>query len=219
MLVVFDFDGTLADTYALFREAFNDAARELNVSPYRIEDEAHIRTLEATDVLRFHGVGPRVAAEFIGLLRKGMDARRDEARLFSGISDVLLHLIQEGQCLALLSSNSPSLIQTSLGELTMHFAIQRFDVPLREKANALRWVSGAKSSQVCFIGDEIRDASAATEADVPFGAVCWGYNSEAALRKAGAFEILHHPSDIEWFVRNLSTAPRQDRRSRNADAF
>jgi phosphoglycolate phosphatase len=212
MLVVFDFDGTLADTYALFRLAFNDAARELNVTPYRTEDEAHIRMLEAADVLRYHGVGSGVAAEFVGLLRKGMEARRDEARLFPGISDVLLHLVQEGQCLALLSSNSPSLIQTSMGQLTMHFPIQRFDVPLGEKASVLRKVSDAKSSQVCFIGDEIRDASAATEADVPFGAVCWGYNSESALRKAGAVEILHHPSDIERFVRNLSTAPRQNGR-------
>lgn len=47
---------------------------------------------------------------------------------------------------------------------------------------------GRGAPEAIYVGDEVRDAEAAREARVDFGAVGWGQHSPEALRAAGAVE-------------------------------
>ncbi len=211
MFIVFDFDGTIADTYPIFREAFNEAAARFDVSPYRVSDEGYIRTLEASEVLRFHGIEPDLMGVFVMLLREGMEKRKEQAKLFSGVSEIISDLLAEGHSLGILSSNSRSLAATSLGDLMDFFVHRQFDVSLRDKAGALATLRDSKASDgICSIGDEIRDLLAAEKTQVPFAAVSWGYNTIDALRSYGLKNVLNHPSDILKFV---ETCCEQQRRA------
>ena len=210
MFVVFDFDGTLADTYPLFRQSFDEVASQFDVSPYRVADEAYIRTLEASNVLRFHGIAPDLMGVFVMRLREGMEKRKEQARLFPGVSEILRRLVANGHSLGILSSNSYSLAVSSLGGLIDVFAHREFDVSLRDKAGALTKLRDSKASDgICSIGDEIRDLLAAETAQVPFAAVSWGYNTIASLCSYGLEKVLDQPSDIMKFV---ETCCEQQRR-------
>ncbi len=205
MLVAFDFDGTLADTYPIFRDAFDDAARKLGTTPYRRAEENYIRTLEAIDVLRFHDVGPDLMEQFIESLRQGMECRREKAQLFPNIREALNDLTQSGNNLALLSSNSLVLARASLDGLNDLFVSQRFDIPLQEKTAELRRMSCSSQavSGFCYIGDEFRDQIAARSAEVTFAAVSWGYNTPWLSRESSSCRLLHDPRDIAPYIRGL----------------
>ena len=56
--------------------------------------------------------------------------------------------------------------------------------------------SGFTSDESIFIGDEIRDARAAQQTGITFGAVSWGYGAMSALVKAGAQEFFFEPSEL-----------------------
>jgi phosphoglycolate phosphatase len=210
VLVTFDFDGTLGDTYPLFREAFDDAARVLGTTFYRREEEAHIRTLEAMDVLRFHGIPADSVTAFVDLVRRGMDARRRQAALFPGISELLEQLSKTEHSLGLISSNSKQLVEAALGRHFALFGYRLFNVSLKAKGAVLRQAGSSESSKpaLCYLGDEIRDAHAAQAAGIPFAGVLWGYNTEASLRQAGCATILRCPADIWSFVLDLQDKTR-----------
>jgi phosphoglycolate phosphatase len=49
--------------------------------------------------------------------------------------------------------------------------------------------AGVAPHEAIAIGDEVRDAHAARDADIAFGAVSWGYATVDALRGAGAARV------------------------------
>ena len=201
MFVVFDFDGTLADTYPIFRKAFDGAAQCFDVSPFRVAEVAYIRTLEASEVLRFHGVETDLMGAFVMRLREGMEKRKEEAKIFAGVPEIVNSLVSKGHALGIISSNSEALAVSSLGGLMDLFVHREFDVSVREKAGALSKLKNSKASEgICSIGDEIRDLIAAETAQVPFAAVSWGYNTISSLRSYGLKKVLYDPCDIVTFV-------------------
>jgi phosphoglycolate phosphatase len=204
LFVAFDFDGTIADTYAIFRQAFNDAAQAMGVQSYRVEDEPHIRSLEAVDVFRLHGIEPPAFAPFVQLLRNGMELRRAQAKMFDGIPEVLNTLLREGIHLGLISSNSRTLVASILGRHFSNFEFQVFDVSLADKVVALKETAlrYASAAVMCYVGDEIRDAKAAQAANIPFVSVTWGYNTGTSLRRAGCDMCIDKPGKLGEFLIN-----------------
>ncbi len=198
MFLVFDFDGTLADTRKPFREAFDDAASTMNTRPFRQQDEAYLRTLAASDVLREHGVRPEQFASFTGLLKKSMEARHSQISLFPGIADTLEQLGSLDRPLGLITSNSEFLVRSVLVARTQLFRYLRFDVSIADKGNVLTDAESSCSrfGPLHYIGDEIRDYRAAVEANVEFSAVTWGFNVEAALLKEGCRNFIRQPSEL-----------------------
>ena len=198
MFLVFDFDGTLADTRVPFREAFDEAAYTMGVQPYRKEDEAYLRTLEASDVLRAHGIAPDRFADFTGLLKQGMESRRSQIRLVAGMADALDVLGKLGLPLGLITSNSDALVRAVLAEQIGLFRYMKFDVSIKEKGAALTCAASECSpfGRLHYIGDEIRDLRAAVAAQVDFSAVTWGFNTEAALHEEGCKDFIRHPIEL-----------------------
>lgn len=198
MFLVFDFDGTLADTRIPFREAFHEAASTMNARPFRQQDEAYLQTLAASDVLREHGVRPEQFASFTGLLKKGMESRHSQISLFPGIADALEELGSLDKPIGLITSNSEFLVRSVLVKHIQLFRYLRFDVSMADKGNVLTEAESACSrfGRLHYVGDEIRDYRAAVDADVEFSAVSWGFNSEAALRKEGCCNFIRQPSEF-----------------------
>lgn len=198
MFLVFDFDGTLADTHTAFREAFDEAARMMRVQLFRMQDEDYLRTLEASDVLRAHGILPGQFADFTGLLKQGMESRRSHIRLVPGVDDALFALEKMKIPLGLITSNSESLVRSVLAEQSELFAYLRFDVSINAKAAVLASAASdhAHFGPLQYVGDEIRDFRAAVAANVAFSAVTWGYNTEDSLRKQGCEKFIRHPNEF-----------------------
>lgn len=186
-LAIFDFDGTLLDSFSWFVTALDEMAREFGFrSPPREELEA-LRGMPAREIVRRLEVPlwnmPRVANRMRSLMARDLD----ELRLFPGIRDALVGLENHGVGLAIVSSNSAANIQRVLGDLASSIAHYECGVSMFGKASRLKRVLrrlDVSPAEALYVGDELRDVDAARAAGMAFGAVSWGYTLPDALKAA-----------------------------------
>lgn len=185
-LIVFDFDGTLADSFSWFTGAVNHLADRYHfkrVDPSELEGLRgfHARTLLKHLQVPFWKV-PQIGA----YLRVLMNQQIQQIAPFAGVGHVLPLLVQQGATLGLVSSNSYENVQLVLGvENARLFAYRECGVSVFGKAAQLRKVlgkSGVAPAESIYIGDEIRDSEAALAVRMKFGAVAWGYTHLSALQ-------------------------------------
>lgn len=200
-LVIFDFDGTLADSFPFFVRVFNQLAEEhgfKKIDPLLIPTFRHYG---AKQMMRHVGLPawklPSVASSFIALMRQ--DAA--SISLFEKIDDLLLHLANAGITLAIVSSNSYDNVRDILGPENTKL-ISRFEcgMSIFGKPSRIRKVlagTAIPSSEAIYIGDQVTDMEAARAAAVAFGAVSWGYGAIESLRERSPSEEFHCVSDIK----------------------
>ena len=184
-LWIFDFDGTLADSFPFFLEIFDTLA---DTHHFRRLDRADVDMLRACDLpqlMRHLGL-PRwklvpVALQFRSLMAQHIAS----IRLFDGMREVLHELALRGARLAIVSSNSESNVRAVLSDDARLFTHFECGAALFGKRRRLRRVvqgSGVPDARVLCVGDEVRDILAAHAEGLDFGAVCWGYNRPEALQ-------------------------------------
>jgi phosphoglycolate phosphatase len=184
-LIIFDFDGTLADTLPLFLQLLDQAADKYGFKRMDRSRQQALRHLDARQMMALHGVPLWKVPAIAHFMRSSMARRLEEVGLFPGMDDVLRELKARGVTLTIVSSNSRSnvirILGPQLAALFSHFAC---GAALFGKLPKIRKVLDATAiprEQAILIGDEIRDARVAAEAGMDFGAVVWGYNHVDAL--------------------------------------
>lgn len=185
-LVVFDLDGTLADSFDTFRVCLDEAADVHGFRSLAGEDTQHIRRMSSRQLMEHLGVPlwkvPTLAVD----MRRRMFARIDAVRPFPGADATLRRLQEGGVQLALVTSNTRDAARAVLGADTL----ARFDhlhcgtslFGKRFKLRELLWTTRLKPEAVTCIGDEIRDADAARAVGMRFLGVAWGYTHPEALQ-------------------------------------
>lgn len=184
-LVIFDFDGTLADSLPWLSLAYADLAAQFGLN--RPDDAAAeaLRGMDTAAVLRALGVArwrlPAIAARL-----RAMAAEAPPPPLFPGIAALLPRLAGAGLRIGIASSNSEPQIRRTLGaELAGLVGCYAAEASLFGKAARFRRILRATrvpTAATIAIGDEPRDVAAAREAGVIAGAVAWGYATPASLR-------------------------------------
>jgi len=204
-LVIFDFDGTLADTFAWFSRAFNEAAV---AHGFRKLDETEVNGLRYCDtreIIERLRIPERKLPAMMRFLRERMVRDRGEIRLFSGVEAVLRQLAEKEVVLAVVSSNSRDNVEAILGpELTgliRYFSCGSSLFGKHTKLRAVRRRARVEPARTVCIGDEVRDLQAASRAGLAFGAVAWGYAHRDAFSAHEPNAIFTAPGDIgEWVV-------------------
>lgn len=185
-LIIFDFDGTLADSFPWFVRMVNRVADKYG---FRRIEEAEIdllRSYHARHLIRHLGI-PVWKMPFIARHMKRLMAQEiHQIPLFDGIPELLRHLSERGVTLAMVSSNSVENVRRVLGpEIAALFRYYECGGSLfgkKAKFEKVLRLSGVAAEDALCIGDEIRDLEAARRAKIAFGAVTWGYTTAEALR-------------------------------------
>jgi phosphoglycolate phosphatase len=199
-LAIFDFDGTLADSFPFFLSVFNTIA-----------DRHGFRRIDTgkAERLRHHGVRqvmdhvgmpawklPAVSRTFMALMQESAGS----ICLFDGVAEALRYLAAQGVLLTVVSSNSEHNVRTVLGaELAALVAQFECGMSVFGKASRIRAVlkrCGAAPHEAIYVGDQGTDAEASRKARVAFGAVHWGYATIEALRAAGCDDEFATPPDL-----------------------
>jgi len=199
-LAIFDFDGTLADSFPFFLSVFNTIADQHG---FKRIDTAHAGQFRHYSMRRMMAHVGLPAWKLPAVSRSFMAMMKDSAHaipLFDGVADALRHLAAQGVRLALVSSNSEHNVRQVLGpELAGLFVQFECGMSIFGKAGRIRAVvkdCGVAAREVIYVGDQGTDAQAARKAGVAFGAVHWGYASIEALREAGCREEFVVPADL-----------------------
>lgn len=185
-LVIFDLDGTLHDSFPWFQQVLNEVADRHRFRRVAADEVEMLRGKSSREIIRFLGIPtwkvPRVAAE----MRRLKTAHLPQIPLFPRVDALLPRLTAAGLRLALVTSDHEANARAALGSANARlFAHFSCGASLFGKAAKFRRVlraAGIAPAEAICVGDEVRDADAAREAGLAFGAVTWGYTSEAALR-------------------------------------
>ncbi|HEX8361977.1 MAG TPA: HAD hydrolase-like protein [Longimicrobium sp.] len=199
-LVIFDFDGTLADSFGWFVEVYNDAARKFGFRAMEEGELGELRGLSGRELMKHAGVSPWKLPSIVRHVRRLKTREGHRVALFPGVEEVLRRLSEAGVTLAVATSNSRANVVRALGPenaaLIRHWEC---DISLFGKKAGFRRVlrrSGIAPARALCVGDEIRDADAARAAGIPFGAVSWGYTTADALRASGPAEMFARVDEI-----------------------
>jgi phosphoglycolate phosphatase len=199
-LAIFDFDGTLADSFPFFLRVFNQLAEQHKFRPIDPDVATAFRHYHPRQMMRELGMPawklPLVAKSFIAL----MSQNRGSISLFEEIDDMLVHLANASVTLAIVSSNSAANVREILGPANTkrisHFECGMSIFGKRARIQKVLKKTGIPSSDAIYIGDQVTDREAAREAKVAFGAVSWGYGTIEALREHSPEEEFANVSDI-----------------------
>jgi phosphoglycolate phosphatase len=200
-LVIFDFDGTLADTFPWFASVLNSAADRFGFNRVAPEDEETLRGYEPQGVLSHLGL-PRWKLPLVARhMRKLMTEQLPSISLFDGAVELLASLSSRGVTLVLMTSNSEKNVRQLLGPrgaaCFQQFVCGTSMFGKARKIKKLLARTRFPAKRALLIGDEIRDCQAAHASGVAFGAVSWGYNTAAALRAHQPTEFFATMSDIQ----------------------
>jgi phosphoglycolate phosphatase len=196
--LIFDFDGTLADSFELVL----DIAYELTGLPLQSEKEvARLRHLPLIKAAREMKIPLRMAPRLLVVGRQMMLERIQEVHPFPGISEVLNELHTNGYHLLVISSNSEHNVRSFLrtNELESFFDGVYGSASVFNKSSTLKKVMKKNKLDAidCFyIGDEVRDVTAAAKVGMEPIAVAWGYQAREALAKYHPYALLDHPTDL-----------------------
>lgn len=199
-LVIFDFDGTLADSGDWFLSIADHLAERFKFQSVAADEVELLRGRSSSEVIRHLGI-PRWKLPAIGRYVHALLAQQtDRIALFDGIVPVLRQLAESGVRLALVTSNAERNARAILGPDNAAL-FERFEcgASLFGKAPRYRRVlrkTKIAPSDVLSIGDETRDVAAAKKVGVHSGAVLWGYANRQALTQLQPDFLFERPDDV-----------------------
>ena len=199
-LALFDFDGTLADSFPSFLAALNDAAVRYGFRPVDTEDLARLRGYGAWQVMEHLDIAMWQVPMITQFMRQRMASNLDAVALFPGIHEALEDLAARAVGIGIVSSNAEASVRHVLGpRLASIVDDYRCSVSVFGKRPRMRQALAAMRvppHDAIAVGDELRDLKAARAEGIPFGAVTWGFTSVPALLAAAPEHVFHHSEDI-----------------------
>ncbi len=208
-LVIFDLDGTLADSFPWFRRHVNGVADRFAFRRIADEDVESLRHADSREILTRLEVPTWKLPAIARHMRRLKAQHIQDIPLFDGAEAMLRTLSQAGFRLALVSSDSEANARQQLGELAALFSHFDCGASIFGKARKFRRVvkcAGLAPDAVIAIGDEVRDIEAARSVGIACGAVRWGFASAEALRARAPDLMFERMEDI---VRELGAARRE----------
>jgi phosphoglycolate phosphatase len=186
-LVIFDYDGTLADSGQWFADNINRFARKHRFREVSTGELEQLRALPTRDVIRALEVKwwrmPLIAAD----MRRAVGEPGGTPRLFEGVGALLRRTKTAGIRIGVVSSNSELNIRVGLGaELAALIDGFACGAGLFAKSAKLRRLARrmeVPDSAVLCVGDDSRDIEAAHAVGLKGAAVTWGYAREEAFTR------------------------------------
>ena len=207
--VIFDLDGTLANTMPDLQTAMNGMLTKLGY-----------KTRTRVELLGFINRGSREfvrrslpkevqGVEFI--LDSALQIYEDEYSrcyddktiAYTGINDLITNLKAKGIKLAVLSNKQDPfvkrIIEVLFGKDAFKIAMGQSTMPVKPNPTAPHYIAkhlGVKPNNCLFVGDSDVDMETAKNAGMTSVGVAWGYRPKESLQEAGANYLIDEPKEI-----------------------
>ncbi|EFI66807.1 HAD-IA family hydrolase [Lysinibacillus sp. HST-98] len=198
--IIFDFDGTLADSTAVFASAWNTLAQKYKFKGIELKEIDTLKKLSISERSKLFDFPmyklPMILPQFYKLYRQSLN----DVHLFEGMKEVLIEINKRGYKILIISSNSKENILEFLKMNGIHcvadvlcsnriFGKDKVMKKFLKEANV-------DSSDVVYIGDEQRDIVACKKAGVPIIWVEWGYDAKEVVQNEEPEYSVTTPQEI-----------------------
>jgi len=192
--IIFDFDGTVADTFqlnvGLIKEMRPDTSKK-EIELFRNNGVAVLQkelNLSLKEVLKL-----------LGLLAKKQMQIINKAKIFPGIKNIFDELRKRDIKIIILSSNTTENIEKWL----VHQKIKVDKIITNNNIFGKDKLLRKMGRQFVYVGDEVRDVKACKKAGVKMISLTWGFNTKEALKKAGADYLVDNRTELRKLLLTL----------------
>ncbi len=197
--LIFDFDGTLADTLPQARILFDNLKLR---APLTDDEIARWRGMTIINVLREVKIPIWKVPSLISTGRRDMKEIIKHVEMFDGIDAMLRDLKQRGHRLYVVSSNSVDNINDFMDryqatDLFDHIYGDASFFAKYKNIRSVMQVNGLEQNQSVYIGDETRDIEAARKVGIPCVSVTWGFNAKSILLEHKPNFIVDTPAELQ----------------------
>ncbi len=200
-IVIFDFDGTIADTKECVISITNRLAPEFGFAPLDEKEIAHFQNLTAKEVIKQSRVRWWQLPFLMRRVRQELKAEIKNISPIKGIETVLETLKQNNCQLGIITSNSEDNASQFLRQHGLlhcfNFIESSFHVFGKDKViKRCLTQKNVSPERVTYVGDETRDIEAAKKSGVRSVAVTWGFNTADALAKGEPDLLINDPREL-----------------------
>ena len=199
-VIIFDFDGTLADTIDILLSITNRLSAEFGFKSATKEQLAQLSNLNSWQILQYSGISIFKFPLLIRRLKAELHSEVPHIQLFPGIKEVLLELKKRGFQLGIITSNSRENVLGALEKNglqdTFTFIYSGSTFGKHKVINKWLRIENIHTEKVVYVGDEIRDIDAAKKTGIKVIAVGWGFNSPQALAAQNPNFLIERPQEL-----------------------
>ncbi len=198
--VIFDFDGTIADTWKVIIEILKENQTEWGLPKITKEVVEDFRGKGIPELIKKYNIILLKLPFVIPKAKKELSKKITMVRMFKGMKEALQSLKKKGFKLGILTTNSKENVAAFLN----HHNIAIFDfiqseISLFGKDKGLKKVlenNRLSAKETIYVGDEVRDIEACKEVGVKIIAVTWGFNTKEILKKNNPDYLIDSPKEI-----------------------
>ena len=198
--VMFDFDGTLADSSDIFMNAWNTYADQYDYDPVVKEDLILTRNLTIQQRAKQFRFPMHKLPVILPKIYRYFKENVTEVKLFDGIKEMLDTLSEKDYEITILSSNAKENIELLLKQEQIHSVSQVLtSSKLFGKDTVIKKFLKQKQlapEQLLYVGDEVRDIMACNKVNVPFLWVSWGLDGYEMIEKENPKYVVHTPKEL-----------------------
>lgn len=197
--IIFDFDGTIADSYLVTFRIYNRLAKKYKLKPIPHADIPILRTMKPFELLAYFKIPFHIIPFLLVEGRSLFKSYANDLQPIKGIPEILQQLSKKYQ-LGILTSNNKENVTSFL----KHHKLELFDFIHSEKNlfgkdKALIHLlekHKLKKEKTIYVGDEVRDIESCQKIQIPIISVSWGFNEEGILSKHHPSYLVHHPKEL-----------------------
>jgi phosphoglycolate phosphatase len=201
LLILFDFDGVLADTLHDLLQFGQEACDELGIQHTVVQaDVSELEVMSFATFGRACEVPEALVNDFVRLCLDKIAAKEFPPSIFVGLADVIRKLSAR-HVLGIVTTNSSQNVKAFLARHGLDDCfrvIHGVDTPGSkvEKISRSKEQFAAENEAVFMIGDAASDIKSAREAGVRSVAVSWGHQSLQRLGRENPDFVVHSPEEL-----------------------
>jgi len=199
-VMIFDFDGTIADTLPETVKIYNSLADRYGYRKIVNKDVERLRGKSPREILKWLNISLFTLPFLVKIAKREM--RKDVSKVGTtvNIKGIIMKLKKMGFRVGILTTNSKENVMIFLRNNNLEvfdFIYAGGSVFGKHKVikHALREIK-ARPEETIYIGDEVRDIDAAKRRGVTIISVTWGYNNATALRKRNPDYLVRTPAQL-----------------------
>ncbi len=205
--LLFDFDGTIADTLPAIIDSLMKTAKEFG---YNVEtgDILKLRKMTPLEIITHFKFPPWKLPKLISRIRQDLAKQLDKIKMIKGMDKAILDLKFKGYRMGILTSNLKETVEKFLikNKLLVFDQIV-YEPGIFRKSKSLKKIlhdRNLNTTDVVYFGDEVRDIDFCRESEIMIIAVTWGFNKKEVLVKNKPDFLAEKPSEIKKILKSLN---------------
>lgn len=202
---IFDFDGTIADTFTESIIAINRVAQDFGLEKITEDKIPEIRRMTGSELISASGISKYKLPYLLYKTKKILNKSLDSIKVCNNMESTLKVMRSKGCNLGIITSNSKKNVRQFLALNNIDF----FDFVISERnifgkgKIILKTMSKfkMKPEETVYVGDELRDIEAARNAKIDAISVTWGFQAREMLEKHNGNNIIDESESLLNFAK------------------